>query len=75
MSWVRSLIPGRPGGAVLRRGRLLGSVSSLAPAKGLLNEPGQNSCFLNSAVQVGKLNQGTGMGVPRGSLVGNQKMF
>uniref|UniRef100_A0A8C4Q752 USP domain-containing protein n=1 Tax=Eptatretus burgeri TaxID=7764 RepID=A0A8C4Q752_EPTBU len=52
MSWVRSLIPGRPGGAVLRRGRLLGSVSSLAPAKGLLNEPGQNSCFLNSAVQV-----------------------
>uniref|UniRef100_UPI00358F9B46 uncharacterized protein isoform X3 n=1 Tax=Myxine glutinosa TaxID=7769 RepID=UPI00358F9B46 len=52
MSWVRSLIPARPGGAVLRRGRLLGSVSSLAPAKGLLNEPGQNSCFLNSAVQV-----------------------
>lgn len=25
---------------------------SLAPTKGLLNEPGQNSCFLNSAVQV-----------------------
>ncbi|MGH0131914.1 UNVERIFIED_CONTAM: hypothetical protein FKN15_068457 [Acipenser sinensis] len=24
---------------------------SLAPTKGLLNEPGQNSCFLNSAVQ------------------------
>ncbi|XP_004716006.2 inactive ubiquitin carboxyl-terminal hydrolase 53 [Echinops telfairi] len=29
-----------------------GSVLSLAPTKGLLNEPGQNSCFLNSAVQV-----------------------
>uniref|UniRef100_A0A8C7ZJK4 Ubiquitin specific peptidase 53 n=1 Tax=Oryzias sinensis TaxID=183150 RepID=A0A8C7ZJK4_9TELE len=29
-----------------------GSMLSLAPTKGLLNEPGQNSCFLNSAVQV-----------------------
>uniref|UniRef100_A0A8C6PVD3 USP domain-containing protein n=1 Tax=Nothobranchius furzeri TaxID=105023 RepID=A0A8C6PVD3_NOTFU len=29
-----------------------GSMMSLAPTKGLLNEPGQNSCFLNSAVQV-----------------------
>lgn len=28
---------------------------SLAPTKGLLNEPGQNSCFLNSAVQVGPI--------------------
>uniref|UniRef100_A0A3B3R8X2 Ubiquitin specific peptidase 53b n=1 Tax=Paramormyrops kingsleyae TaxID=1676925 RepID=A0A3B3R8X2_9TELE len=29
-----------------------GSMVSLALTKGLLNEPGQNSCFLNSAVQV-----------------------
>lgn len=29
-----------------------GSMISLALTKGLLNEPGQNSCFLNSAVQV-----------------------
>lgn len=29
-----------------------GSMLSLALTKGLLNEPGQNSCFLNSAVQV-----------------------
>lgn len=29
-----------------------GSMLSLALTKGLMNEPGQNSCFLNSAVQV-----------------------
>ena len=28
---------------------------SFNSAKGLLNEPGQNNCFLNSAVQVGRL--------------------
>uniref|UniRef100_A0A3B3CUK6 USP domain-containing protein n=1 Tax=Oryzias melastigma TaxID=30732 RepID=A0A3B3CUK6_ORYME len=27
-------------------------VTSIAPSKGLSNEPGQNSCFLNSALQV-----------------------
>jgi len=32
-----------------------GSMISLALTKGLLNEPGQNSCFLNSAVQVSKV--------------------
>lgn len=32
-----------------------GSMISLALTKGLLNEPGQNSCFLNSAVQVSDL--------------------
>ncbi|XP_032824894.2 uncharacterized protein LOC116950878 [Petromyzon marinus] len=60
MSWMRSLFQpgggrpggGRPAGSTLRRGHLLGSVTSLAAAKGLLNEPGQNSCFLNSAIQV-----------------------
>lgn len=32
-----------------------GSMISLALTKGLLNEPGQNSCFLNSAVQVSEV--------------------
>ncbi|CAM9590236.1 unnamed protein product [Lampetra fluviatilis] len=37
----------------LRRGALgKRSVYQAAPDKGLVNEPGQNSCFLNSAVQV-----------------------
>uniref|UniRef100_W5N469 Ubiquitin specific peptidase 54b n=1 Tax=Lepisosteus oculatus TaxID=7918 RepID=W5N469_LEPOC len=27
-------------------------MTSIAPSKGLINEPGQNSCFLNSALQV-----------------------
>ncbi|GAA6108977.1 inactive ubiquitin carboxyl-terminal hydrolase 54 isoform X1 [Tachysurus ichikawai] len=29
------------------------TMNSIAPSKGLSNEPGQNSCFLNSALQVG----------------------
>nr|XP_061810946.1 inactive ubiquitin carboxyl-terminal hydrolase 53-like [Nerophis lumbriciformis] len=41
----------KPGGN-LRKSYMQGSMMSLAPTKGLLNEPGQNSCFLNSAVQV-----------------------
>ncbi|XP_059373608.1 inactive ubiquitin carboxyl-terminal hydrolase 54-like isoform X5 [Carassius carassius] len=28
------------------------TMTSVAPSKGLINEPGQNSCFLNSALQV-----------------------
>ncbi|XP_026522863.1 inactive ubiquitin carboxyl-terminal hydrolase 53 isoform X2 [Notechis scutatus] len=49
MAWVKFLR--KPGGNL---GKVYqpGSVMSLAPTKGLLNEPGQNSCFLNSAVQV-----------------------
>nr|XP_033793984.1 inactive ubiquitin carboxyl-terminal hydrolase 53 isoform X3 [Geotrypetes seraphini] len=49
MAWVRLFR--KPGGNL---GKVYqpGSVLSLAPTKGLLNEPGQNSCFLNSAVQV-----------------------
>ncbi|KAM8765966.1 ubiquitin carboxyl-terminal hydrolase 53 [Rhynchonycteris naso] len=49
MAWVKFLR--KPGGNL---GKVYqpGSVLSLAPTKGLLNEPGQNSCFLNSAVQV-----------------------
>ena len=42
----------KPGGN-LAKSYQPGSMLSLAPTKGLLNEPGQNSCFLNSAVQVG----------------------
>ncbi|XP_021572925.1 inactive ubiquitin carboxyl-terminal hydrolase 53 [Carlito syrichta] len=49
MAWVKLLR--KPGGNL---GKVYqpGSMLSLAPTKGLLNEPGQNSCFLNSAVQV-----------------------
>ncbi|XP_075277019.1 ubiquitin carboxyl-terminal hydrolase 53 isoform X2 [Opisthocomus hoazin] len=48
MAWVKFLR--KPGGNL---GKVYqpGSILSLAPTKGLLNEPGQNSCFLNSAVQ------------------------
>ncbi|XP_056316776.1 inactive ubiquitin carboxyl-terminal hydrolase 53 [Danio aesculapii] len=49
MAWVKFFR--RPGGN-LTRSYQPGSMLSLAPTKGLLNEPGQNSCFLNSAVQV-----------------------
>lgn len=49
MAWVKFLR--KPGGN-LEKVYQPGSVLSLAPTKGLLNEPGQNSCFLNSAVQV-----------------------
>ncbi|XP_016090505.1 inactive ubiquitin carboxyl-terminal hydrolase 53-like [Sinocyclocheilus grahami] len=49
MAWAKFFR--RPGGN-LSRSYQPGSMLSLAPTKGLLNEPGQNSCFLNSAVQV-----------------------
>ncbi|TSL34591.1 Inactive ubiquitin carboxyl-terminal hydrolase 53 [Bagarius yarrelli] len=49
MAWVKFFR--KPGGN-LGRTYQPGSMLSLAPTKGLLNEPGQNSCFLNSAVQV-----------------------
>lgn len=41
----------KPGGG-LKKSYQPGSMLSLALTKGLFNEPGQNSCFLNSAVQV-----------------------
>lgn len=50
MAWVKFFR--RPRGN-LGKSYQPGSMLSLAPTKGLLNEPGQNSCFLNSAVQVG----------------------
>ncbi|XP_041839629.1 inactive ubiquitin carboxyl-terminal hydrolase 53 [Melanotaenia boesemani] len=49
ISWVK--IFKKPGGG-LKKSYQPGSMLSLALTKGLLNEPGQNSCFLNSAVQV-----------------------
>ncbi|KAJ8411117.1 hypothetical protein AAFF_G00181520 [Aldrovandia affinis] len=49
MAWVKLFK--RPGGG-LGKSYQPGSMMSLALTKGLLNEPGQNSCFLNSAVQV-----------------------
>ncbi|XP_036451936.1 LOW QUALITY PROTEIN: inactive ubiquitin carboxyl-terminal hydrolase 53 [Colossoma macropomum] len=49
MAWVKFFR--RPGGN-LGKSYQPGSMLSLAPTKGLLNEPGQNSCFLNSAIQV-----------------------
>ncbi|XP_056675293.1 inactive ubiquitin carboxyl-terminal hydrolase 54 isoform X11 [Monodelphis domestica] len=50
MSWKRSYFS-------VGRGSVQGmfaprSTTSIAPSKGLSNEPGQNSCFLNSALQV-----------------------
>uniref|UniRef100_A0A1A7WPU1 Ubiquitin specific peptidase 53b n=1 Tax=Iconisemion striatum TaxID=60296 RepID=A0A1A7WPU1_9TELE len=49
MAWYKFFR--KPGGN-LGKSFQPGSMMSLAPTKGLLNEPGQNSCFLNSAVQV-----------------------
>uniref|UniRef100_A0A8C9TPU8 Ubiquitin specific peptidase 53 n=1 Tax=Scleropages formosus TaxID=113540 RepID=A0A8C9TPU8_SCLFO len=49
MAWVRLFK--KPGGNI-GKSYQPGSMVSLALTKGLLNEPGQNSCFLNSAVQV-----------------------
>ncbi|KAM4710478.1 ubiquitin carboxyl-terminal hydrolase 53 [Discoglossus pictus] len=50
MAWVRLFR--RQAGGNLGKVYQPGSMLSLAPTKGLYNEPGQNSCFLNSAVQV-----------------------
>lgn len=50
MSWKRNYFS-------VGRGNVQGmftprNTTSIAPSKGLSNEPGQNSCFLNSALQV-----------------------
>ncbi|KAM4809313.1 ubiquitin carboxyl-terminal hydrolase 53 [Rhinophrynus dorsalis] len=50
MAWVKLFR--RHAGGNLGKVYQPGSLLSLAPTKGLFNEPGQNSCFLNSAVQV-----------------------
>ncbi|XP_056136575.1 inactive ubiquitin carboxyl-terminal hydrolase 53 [Lampris incognitus] len=46
--WVKMF---KKHGGGLKKSYQPGSMLSLALTKGLLNEPGQNSCFLNSAVQ------------------------
>lgn len=51
-AWVKMFK--KPGGG-LQKSYQPGSMLSLALSKGLLNEPGQNSCFLNSAVQVSEI--------------------
>ncbi|CAB1311858.1 unnamed protein product [Coregonus sp. 'balchen'] len=57
MSWKRNYFASG-GGGVSPGGGLQGlittprTMASFAPSKGLSNEPGQNSCFLNSALQV-----------------------
>lgn len=54
LAWVKLFKKpgGVGGGGGLGKSYQPGSMLSLALTKGLLNEPGQNSCFLNSAVQV-----------------------
>ncbi|XP_068177855.1 inactive ubiquitin carboxyl-terminal hydrolase 53 [Antennarius striatus] len=49
VAWVKMFK--KPAGG-LKKSYQPGSMLSLALTKGLLNRPGQNSCFLNSAVQV-----------------------
>uniref|UniRef100_A0AAQ5ZJ43 USP domain-containing protein n=1 Tax=Amphiprion ocellaris TaxID=80972 RepID=A0AAQ5ZJ43_AMPOC len=50
MSWKRNYFASGGGGM---QGILTPrTMTSIAPSKGLSNEPGQNSCFLNSALQV-----------------------
>ncbi|CAG03730.1 unnamed protein product, partial [Tetraodon nigroviridis] len=47
-TWVKMF---KKPGKGLKKSYQPGSMMSLALTKGLMNEPGQNSCFLNSAVQ------------------------
>lgn len=64
MAWVKMFK--KPGGG-LKKSYQPGSMLSLALTKGLLNEPGQNSCFLNSAVQVSTFSDSSGslLNLPR----------
>ncbi|XP_053496541.1 inactive ubiquitin carboxyl-terminal hydrolase 54 [Ictalurus furcatus] len=50
MSWKRNYFAS--GSSGLQSNSNPGTMNSIAPSKGLSNEPGQNSCFLNSALQV-----------------------
>nr|XP_029484812.1 inactive ubiquitin carboxyl-terminal hydrolase 54-like isoform X1 [Oncorhynchus nerka] len=57
MSWKRNYFAsgggsGDPGGGLQGLITTPRTMASFAPSKGLSNEPGQNSCFLNSALQV-----------------------
>ncbi|MGH0147650.1 UNVERIFIED_CONTAM: hypothetical protein FKN15_031519 [Acipenser sinensis] len=50
MSWKRNYFAS--GSSALQGMLAPRTMTSIAPSKGLINEPGQNSCFLNSALQV-----------------------
>lgn len=53
MSWKRNYFASGGGAAGSLQGLATPrTTTSIAPSKGLSNEPGQNSCFLNSALQV-----------------------
>ncbi|XP_056222040.1 inactive ubiquitin carboxyl-terminal hydrolase 54 isoform X1 [Seriola aureovittata] len=53
MSWKRNYFASGGGAAGGVQGLVTPrTMTSIAPSKGLSNEPGQNSCFLNSALQV-----------------------
>ncbi|XP_028332479.1 inactive ubiquitin carboxyl-terminal hydrolase 54-like isoform X1 [Gouania willdenowi] len=53
MSWKRNYFASGGGAAGGVQGLVTPrTMNSIAPSKGLSNEPGQNSCFLNSALQV-----------------------
>ncbi|XP_054898939.1 inactive ubiquitin carboxyl-terminal hydrolase 54-like isoform X2 [Poeciliopsis prolifica] len=53
MSWKRNYFASGGGAAGGMPGLVTPrTMTSIAPSKGLSNEPGQNSCFLNSALQV-----------------------
>ncbi|XP_073774594.1 ubiquitin carboxyl-terminal hydrolase 54 isoform X2 [Danio rerio] len=52
MSWKRNYFASGSGGGSLQGMFTPRNMTSIAPSKGLSNEPGQNSCFLNSALQV-----------------------
>ncbi|XP_032430082.1 inactive ubiquitin carboxyl-terminal hydrolase 54 isoform X1 [Xiphophorus hellerii] len=53
MSWKRNYFASGGGAAGGMQGLVTPrTMTSIAPSKGLSNEPGQNSCFLNSALQV-----------------------
>ncbi|KAL0984100.1 hypothetical protein UPYG_G00137080 [Umbra pygmaea] len=57
MSWKRNYFAsgggsGNPSGGLQGLITTPRTMASFAPSKGLSNEPGQNSCFLNSALQV-----------------------
>ncbi|XP_037318677.2 inactive ubiquitin carboxyl-terminal hydrolase 54 isoform X1 [Pungitius pungitius] len=53
MSWKRNYFASGGGAVGGAQGLVTPrTMTSIAPSKGLSNEPGQNSCFLNSALQV-----------------------
>ena len=52
MSWKRNYFASGGGSGGVQGLMTPRNMTSIAPSKGLSNEPGQNSCFLNSALQV-----------------------